>query len=204
MFKHVNFKCLSLAFSARWIKPIREPILNNVFSNAMALQDIPGLEGAALEFAESRGFGPLPVDSNVWTLLHHAASESQDSRGMFDVIRGLLQVMPIDLVGQTTNGGTPLGWADLSLLSNARDAANVRAEIARLLVEKRADLEVRSPHGTAPLMNACACGNWSCVRVLLDAHANPHATNIIGRNASDVAPRGQTMAVRASKGSHRC
>ena len=163
------------------------------------MQDIPDLEGAALDFAESQGFGPLSAESNGWTLLHHAASESQHSRAMFDVIRGLLQVMPIDLVNQTTNGGTPLGWAALSLVSNARGAANVRAEIARLLVEKRADLEVRNPHGAAPLMNACACGNLSCVRVLLDAHANPHATNNIGRNALGVAPRGQTMALRATK-----
>ena len=101
-----------------------------------------------MEFADSKGFAPLSVDSKGWTLLHYAASESQHKRRMLDVIRGLLQVMPIDLVNQTTNGGTPLGWAAVSLVSNARDAANVRAEIARLLVERRADLEMRKP--TAP------------------------------------------------------
>ena len=170
----------------------------------MALQEMHGLEGAALEFAESKGYGPSSVDVNGWTLLHHAASESQHSRGMLDVIRGLLEVMPIDLVNQTTNGGTPSGWAALSLVCNARDAANVRADIARLLVEKRADLEVRNPHGATPVMNACACGNWSCVRVLLDARANHFATNNNGRNALDVTPRDQYQVSRATKGSHRC
>ena len=170
----------------------------------MVLQEMHDLEGAALEFAENKGYGPHAVDFNGWTLLHHAASQSQHSRGMFEVIRGLLRVMPTELVDQTTNGGTPMGWSALSLVSNARDAANVRQDIARLLVEKRADLEVRNPHGATPLMAACACGNWSCVRVLLDARANHFATNNNGRNALDVTPREQTKVLRATKGSHRC
>ena len=60
------------------------------------------------------------------------------------------------------------------------------------VVERRADVEVRNPHGATTLMNACACGNWSCVRVLLDAHADPHATNTNGHNAMGVTPRDQT------------
>ena len=92
----------------------------------------------------------------------------------------------------------------MSRVSNARDAANERAEIARLLVKMRVDLEARNPHGATPVMAACACGNWSCVKVLLDAHANHHATNYIGRNALDVTPRDQTKVLRATKGSHRC
>ena len=80
----------------------------------------------------------------------------------------------------------------MSLVCNARDSANERADIARLLVERRADLEVRNPHGATPLMAACACGNWSAVRVLLDAGADVFATNDRGRNALDVTPREQT------------
>ena len=162
------------------------------------------MEGAALEFAENKGYGPHAVDFNGWTLLHHAASQSQHSRGMFEVIRGLLRVMPTELVDQKTHGGTSAGWAALSLLSNARDAANERAEIARSLVERRADLEARNPHGATPLMAACACGNWSAVRVLLDAGADVFATNDRGRNALDVTPQDQTKVLRATKGSHRC
>ena len=114
----------------------------------MALQEIGDLYGAAREFAESKGFGPRAVDSNGWTLLHHAAVQSQHGRGMLGVVRGLLAVMPLEVVDQRTNGGTPMGWSALSLVSNARDAANERAEIARLLVEKRADLRCGTP--TAP------------------------------------------------------
>ena len=48
----------------------------------MALQEMHDLEGAALEFAESKGYGPLSVDSTGWTLLHHAAVQSQHRQGM--------------------------------------------------------------------------------------------------------------------------
>ena len=154
-----------------------------------------GLEGAALDFAESKGYGVLEVDSNGWTLLHHAASESQHRRGMLEVIRGLLAVMPIDVVDQKTGGGTPPGWSALSIVCNARDWANERAGIAQLLVEKGADLEATNHHGTTALMTACACGNWTCVRALLDAGANAFATNIRGKNALDVTPADQLQVV---------
>ena len=57
----------------------------------MALQEMGDLQGAALEFAEGKGYGPLSVDSNGWTLLHHAAVQSQHGRGMLEVVRGLLE-----------------------------------------------------------------------------------------------------------------
>ena len=106
------------------------------------------LEGPALDFAEGNGYGPFSVDFNGWTLLHHAAAQSQHRRGMLEVIRGLLEVMPIEFIDQKTNGGTPQGWAALSLVCNARDGANERAGIAQFLVDQRADVDVRSP--TAP------------------------------------------------------
>ena len=158
----------------------------------MAFQEMNGLEGDALDFAEGKGYGPLDVDAIGWTLLHHAASESQHSRGMYDVIRGLLAVMPLELVDQVTNGGTPGGWSALNLVCTARDPHNERTEIARLLVEKGADLEVRNAHGATPLITACAVGFFSVVRVLLGAGADASASNDRGRNAADVTPLDQT------------
>ena len=161
----------------------------------MALQDMGDLRGAALEFAEGKGYGPFSVDSNGWTLLHHAAVQSQHQRCMLDVIGGLLWAVPTEFIDQKTHGGTPRGWAALSLVCNARDNFNERVEIARVFVEKQANLEVRNPHGATPLMNACACGNWSAVRLLLDAGADAFATNVRGRNALDVTPPDQTKVV---------
>ena len=176
-----------------------------MFSKAIDLQDMWDLEGAAAQFAETKGYGPFDVDLNGWTLLHHAASEPQHSRGMYDVIRGLLAVMPSDLVNQKTNGGTPSGWAALSLVCNARDHANVRKYIACMLVENGAELEVRNANGATPLINACACGFWSAVQSLLDAGAKAKATNHLNKNALDCTTTEQEQSnLRATKGSPHC
>ena len=187
-----------------WIRPTSEATLNEIVKQITDLQDMGDLEGDALDFAEGKGYGPFSIDEKGWTLLHHAVVQSQHRRGMLKVVRGLLEVMPINLVNQKTTGGTPSGWAALSLVCNARDHANVRKDIACMLVENGAELEVRNANGATPLMNACACGNRSLVRNLLDVGANHHATNYIGRNALDVTPRDQTIVLRATKGSHRC
>ena len=150
------------------------------------------LQGAALELAEGKGYGPRSVDSCGWTLLHHAAVQSQHRRGMLEVVRGLLEAMPVEVVDQRTGGGTPAGWSALSLVCNARDPHNERTDIAQLLVAKRADLEVRNAHGATPLITACAVGFFSVVRVLLDAGADAFATNDRGRNALDATPQDQT------------
>ena len=96
---------------------------------------------------------------------------------MLEVVRGLLAAMPIiEVVDQKTGGGTQGGWSALSLICNAPDPHNERIEIARLMLAKRADLEVRNAYGATPLMTACSVGCSSVVRLLLDAGANAHAT----------------------------
>ena len=147
-----------------------------------------GWQGAALELAEGKGYGPLSVDSCGWTLLHHAAVQSQHGRGMLEVVRGLLAATSVEVVDQRTGGGMPMGWSALSLVCSARDTHNERTDIVRWLVAKRTDLEVRNAHGATPLITACAVGFLSVVRVLLDAGADAVATNNRGRNALDVTP----------------
>ena len=151
-----------------------------------------GLQGAALELAEGKGYGPRSVDACGWTLLHHAVVASQHRRRMLEVVRGLLEVMPVEVLDQRTGGSTPAGWSALSLVCNASDPCNEREDIARLLLEKGAGLEVRNAYGATPLITACAVGFFSVVRVLLDAGANAFATNDRGRNALDVTPLDQT------------
>ena len=73
------------------------------------------LQGAALDFAEGSGYDPSDVDAKGWTLLHHAASESQHRRGMLAAVRGLVEVMPTELVIQGARGGMPRGWSAFAL-----------------------------------------------------------------------------------------
>ena len=115
------------------------------------LQDFDLLEGAARDFAESRGFGPLSTDSMQWTLIHHCCARSEHHRGMHEVLKSLLAVCPIEIVDQKTGGGTPSGWSALSLLCNARDAANTRIGMVRMMLERRADTEASNPQGSTPL-----------------------------------------------------
>ena len=189
-------------FVSRWIRPTSEATLNDVVKQITDLQDMGDLEGPALDFAEGNGYGPFSVDFNGWTLLHHAAAQSQHRRGMLEVVRGLLEVMPTELVNQRTGGGTPMGWSALSLVCNARDPHNERTDIARLLVAKGADLEVRNAYGATPLITACAVGFFTVVRVLLDAGANAFAKNGRGRNALDVTPPDQTMVFQGLRKNH--
>ena len=95
-------------------------------------EELGDLNAAAQALADSIGIGPEAVDPTGWTLLHHAAAESQHGRGMFEVVRGLLEVMPVEVVDQRTGGGKSTGWSALSFVSNARDATTERADIAQL------------------------------------------------------------------------
>ena len=178
-------------FVSRWIRPTSEGKVNSIVEQITDLQDMGGLQGVALDFAEGKGYGPLSVDSTGWTLLHHATVQSQHRRGMLEVIRGLLAAMSVEVVDQKTGGGMQGGWSALSLVCNGRDPYNERTDIARLLVAKGADVEVRNAYGATPLITACAVGFFSVVQVLLEAGADATATNARGRNAEDVTPGDQ-------------
>ena len=178
-------------FVSRWIRPTSEGKVNSIVEQITDLQDMGGLQGVALDFAEGKGYGPLSVDSTGWTLLYHATVQSQHRRGMLEVIRGLLAAMPVEVVDQKTGGGMQGGWSALSLVCNGRDPYNERTDIARLLVAKGADVEVRNAYGATPLITACAVGFFSVVQVLLEAGADATATNARGRNAEDVTPGDQ-------------
>ena len=189
-------------FVSRWIRPTSEATLNEIVKQITDLQDMGDLQGAALELAEGKGYGPFSVDFNGWTLLHHAAVQSQHRRGMLEVVRGLLEAMAVEVVDQRTGGGTPVGWSALSLVCNGRDPYNERTDIARLLVAKGADVEVRNAYGATPLITACAVGFFSVVQVPLEAGADATATNARGRNALDLTPMDQTRVFQGLRKNH--
>ena len=102
MYNQVEFSCLCLAFSFLFragLDPSASPNEINI-SKAMSLQEIGDLDGAALELAEGKGLGPEDVDCMGWTLLHHSVVQPQHRRGMLEVVRGLLEVMPVEVVDQ--------------------------------------------------------------------------------------------------------
>ena len=84
--------------------------------------------------------------------------------------------MSVEAVNALTIAGRPAGFSALSLCCNARDPYGERIAICELLVEKRANLELRNASGATPLITACSVGFVSVVKVLLDAGADPFAT----------------------------
>ena len=112
-FNQVKFEWLGLVVSLVLRAGLDPPASPDEIkcSKAMALQEFSDLEGPAREFAETKGFGHLSVDINGWTLLHHAVLQSEYTRGMVEVVEGLLDVMPSDEPDRKTSGGKPVGWS---------------------------------------------------------------------------------------------
>ena len=128
------------------------------FSKEMSWQELGTLNNEAVIFADIYNMGPMDIDEHGWFLLHKAVLRSQHARGMADVVRGLLPAMSVEAVNALTISGRPAGFSALSLCCNGRDPYGERIEICELLVQKRADLELRNASGATPLITACAVG----------------------------------------------
>lgn len=128
----------------------------------------------------------------------------EGSANVFDV---LLNAPGIDVDAKANNGNTALMIAAykgklpavLALLKkgaavNRADwtplhyaAAGGRDDIVRLLLEKGAEIDARSPNRTTPLMIAAYEGHDSTVKLLLERGANIMLTNESGMSPIDYA-----------------
>lgn len=124
-----------------------------------------------------------------------------------DVFRVLLEAPGIDIDAHAFNGDTPLmiasfqgnlpavqallargaqvnreGWTPLHYA-----ATNGHDDVVRLLIEKGARLDARSPNNTTPMMMAAWRGHIYTVKVLLDAGADATLKNDHGMTAIDFA-----------------
>jgi uncharacterized protein len=149
-----------------------------------------------------RGFDPNAHDESGQSALTLAANE-----GSMRVIETLLQHPQIDVNAPNHAGETPLMLAALRGRINvvqrllARGAAIEQAgwgplhyaatgpdpQIVRLLIDKGAKIEARSPNGTTPLMMAARYGSEQSVTLLLSSNADLRARNELGLTAADFA-----------------
>ncbi len=110
----------------------------------------------------SAGFDiDAPCDRG-WTPLHLTVEARQLQ------VCELLLNMGADVDGCSESGGDP---SPLSEACRTRDASAL--PFVELLIAHGANLEHRSGNGATPLEIACALENFECVRLLVDAGANP-------------------------------
>lgn len=107
-------------------------------------------------------------NTNDWTPLFTAASE-----GYVNIAREIL-TYDVDL-----DFKHPDGWSALMFTTRATLGVddNQQAEIAKMLIEKGAELEVRNNKGRTILMNASRNGKAEVVKVLIEAGADVNSSN---------------------------
>ena len=153
------------------------PLLDAVRSR---VDELDVFEAAALGDVE-RLRAPLDDDPALataysgdgFTALHFAAFFGSPAATALLLERGA----PVDALGR--------GWMTGTALHSA--VSRREAEVARLLVEAGAGVDVRQSGGWTPLHAAAANGDLESVELLLDAGADPTATNDEGRSVADLA-----------------
>jgi ankyrin repeat protein len=107
-------------------------------------------------------------------------SEKDESPLMLASIKGHVELVH-QLIAKDADvnktGWTPLHYA----------ASGAKPQIIRILLEHSAYIDAESPNGSTPLMMAAMYGNAECVKILLDAGADPTLKNQLGLSASDFA-----------------
>ena len=107
-------------------------------------------------------------------------SEKDESPLMLASIKGHVELVH-QLIAKNADvnktGWTPLHYA----------ASGAKPQIIRILLEHSAYIDAESPNGSTPLMMAAMYGNAECVKILLDAGADPTLKNQLGLSTSDFA-----------------
>lgn len=163
-------------------------------------------DASAVENLLRRGFDPNTIEEERGdTGLILALREKSMA-----VVKALLKSPRINLEARTGNGDNALMIAAFSVNREAVDlllakgaavnrdgwtplhyaAAGGDTGIAKLLLDRQAKLDARSPNGTTPVMMAARGGHIMMVKLLLDAGADAALKNELGMTAIDFAKEG--------------
>jgi ankyrin repeat protein len=117
-------------------------------------------------------------DNHGRTPLYRALERPES--GQSDVVRLLLDHNADVRVGDNTDSGyTPLHFV----------ASHGSLEVARILLERNAEVNSRNNHGSTPLLLASDRGNPDVARLLLDYNADVHVHNYLGHTPLQRAAR---------------
>ncbi len=107
-------------------------------------------------------------------------SDKDESPLMLASIRGHVDLVKL-LIAKDADvnktGWTPLHYA----------ASGAKAQVISILLDHSAYIDAESPNDSTPLMMAAMYGNADCVKLLLEAGADPTLKNQLGMTASEFA-----------------
>lgn len=177
------------------------PDAYDAYFRAVKVDNVPGVRDLL-----ARGFDPNTIEpARGENGLMLALRE-----GSMGTFREVLNAPGVDVNQRARNGDTALMIASLKGNRDAVEALIARGalvnhdgwtplhyaatdgheEVARLLIEKGADVDARSPNQTTPMMMAAWRGHIHTVKVLLDAGADATLKNERGMTAIDFARMG--------------
>lgn len=113
-----------------------------------------------------------------WTPLMRAISQ-----GSLDIVQSMSHY-PINFNSKSTSAGWPLFMYITNYSHDANDKD--QAEIGKILIEKGANIEVRSRSGKTPLLMASENGKFNVVKMLIEAGADINAINTKDDNKSAI------------------
>lgn len=89
----------------------------------------------------------------------------------------LTQVTPARILNSGTTGSQPRGYTCLHFACDGSDRSFCRADVVRMLVKRKADLEKRTHTGNTPFLLACSTGVTDIVNALVESGADVNAVN---------------------------
>ena len=142
----------------------------------------------ALGGFEPSAKGAAQFDNNGWLPLHHAIQATQHWTYAHDVCRGLMQLMPRELLGARTRGGRPRGYTCLHLASNNSDRIFEKKFLVQKLLGRNVDINATDAEGGRTALHfAAGTGQVDVAKVLVQAGADINIVDKWGENPLDKA-----------------
>ena len=124
-----------------------------------------------------------------WLALHHAIDSTVFWSQGIKVVRGLIEMMPVERLRAKTLGGHARGYTAMHLAASGSDKNRQRWEIVELLLQKRVEANAKTPTGNTPLLLAAGTGVIDVMKVLVSGRADLNAVDNEGKSALDKALR---------------
>ena len=123
------------------------------------------------------------VDSSIQTVLHHTCNHCTWSWRMCKAAEDIARTCDASIINICSTGYALYFTPLVLLCDGAGQYSHQRCNIAKVLIERRADLETCDQHGNTPFLIAASAGFVDMMKLLFPSGANIHAQNTCGVGA---------------------